>query len=294
MKKLLFLLLALPIWVNAQNAQNIVPSRNYVYPKKPLFIPMLLDSGVQIYKTSIDSVTWKNVKYTDTASMLSSYLRKELDPTVPSYSKGLTSFSVIKSSTDPLYRPISYVPSWSDITGKPTFANVATTGAYADLTGKPTIPSAQVQTDWNASSGMGVLLNKPTLSTVATTGSYNDLSNKPTIPASQVQSDWNANSGMGQILNKPTITRVEAYSGTTNASGEYTVTFATPFASTPKVVAVPVTTDNRANVIVTSRSTTGFTVRMVTYQVVSLLSVELIAGAPVAVNNGTVQVVVVQ
>lgn len=31
---------------------------------------------------------------------------------------------------------------WADITGKPTFATVATSGAYADLTGKPTIPTA--------------------------------------------------------------------------------------------------------------------------------------------------------
>ena len=31
--------------------------------------------------------------------------------------------------------------AWNSITGKPTFATVATTGAYADLTGKPTIPT---------------------------------------------------------------------------------------------------------------------------------------------------------
>lgn len=29
---------------------------------------------------------------------------------------------------------------WSDITGKPTFADVATTGSYNDLSNKPTIP----------------------------------------------------------------------------------------------------------------------------------------------------------
>jgi hypothetical protein len=31
--------------------------------------------------------------------------------------------------------------SWSIITGKPTFATVATSGAYSDLSGKPSIPS---------------------------------------------------------------------------------------------------------------------------------------------------------
>ena len=55
-------------------------------------------------------------------------------------------------------------------------------GSYNDLTNKPTIPAAQVNSDWNASSGVAQILNKPALATVATSGSYNDLSNKPTIP----------------------------------------------------------------------------------------------------------------
>lgn len=35
-------------------------------------------------------------------------------------------------------------PTWDSVTGKPTFARVATSGAYADLTGRPTIPGAYV------------------------------------------------------------------------------------------------------------------------------------------------------
>ena len=84
-------------------------------------------------------------------------------------------------------------------------ATVATSGDYTDLTNKPTIPAAQVNSDWNASSGVAEILNKPSLATVATSGSYNDLNNKPTIPAAQVNSDWNASSGVAEILNKPTI-----------------------------------------------------------------------------------------
>ena len=42
-------------------------------------------------------------------------------------------------------------------------ATVATTGAYSDLTGTPTIPAAQVNSDWNASSGVAQILNKPTI-----------------------------------------------------------------------------------------------------------------------------------
>tara|TARA_B100000575_G_scaffold138092_1_gene110175 strand:+ start:781 stop:2349 length:1569 start_codon:yes stop_codon:yes gene_type:complete len=87
-----------------------------------------------------------------------------------------------------------------------------TSGQYLKSTGSsiawtdfPSIPSAQVNTDWNATSGVAQILNKPNLATVATTGSYTDLLNQPTIPAAQVNSDWNASSGVAQILNKPTI-----------------------------------------------------------------------------------------
>ena len=36
-------------------------------------------------------------------------------------------------------------------------------GSYNDLTNKPTIPAAQVNSDWNASSGVAQILNKPTI-----------------------------------------------------------------------------------------------------------------------------------
>lgn len=69
-------------------------------------------------------------------------------------------------------------------------AEVALTGDYNDLTNKPTIPSAQINSDWNASSGVAQILNKPTLAAVATSGSYNDLTDKPTASAN---ADWNEN-----------------------------------------------------------------------------------------------------
>lgn len=113
---------------------------------------------------------------------------------------------------------------------------------WAGISGKPTIPAAQVQTDWNATTGMGVLLNKPAQMTdaaaeagTATAGciisaatlkaaittlapapdlsgyvttvdfTWANLGGKPTIPAAQVNSDWSATSGAAQILNKPTF-----------------------------------------------------------------------------------------
>ena len=70
-------------------------------------------------------------------------------------------------------------------------ATVATSGNYNDLSNKPTIPAAQVNADWNAVSGVAMILNKPT------------------IPAAQVNADWDAVSGVAMILNKPTVPVIE-------------------------------------------------------------------------------------
>lgn len=64
------------------------------------------------------------------------------------------------------------VPSWAKQPTKPTYS-------YSEITDKPTIPAAQVNSDWNAASGVAQILNKPNLATVATSGSYNDLTDKP-------------------------------------------------------------------------------------------------------------------
>ncbi|MFZ0615435.1 MAG: hypothetical protein WAN16_03170 [Chthoniobacterales bacterium] len=56
----------------------------------------------------------------------------------------------------------------SAITG---LSAVATTGAYSSLTGLPTIPAAQVNSDWNATSGIAQILNKPTIPSATTDAS---------------------------------------------------------------------------------------------------------------------------
>lgn len=70
-------------------------------------------------------------------------------------------------------------------------AAVATTGSYTDLSNQPSIPAAQVQTDWNATTGLASIANKPALFSGAYadltgkptlfSGSYTDLTNKPTL-----------------------------------------------------------------------------------------------------------------
>ena len=140
------------------------------------------------------------------------------------YGLGVERFSWYEDATAPTYD--SHDPNQSDwnqsnptvssyILNKPNLATVATSGSYNDLLNTPTIPAAQVNSDWDAVSGVAQILNKPSLAAVATSGSYNDLSNKPTIPAAQVNSDWDSTSGVSQILNKPTLATV-ATSGSYN------------------------------------------------------------------------------
>lgn len=76
------------------------------------------------------------------------------------------------------------------IKNKPTLASVATSGSYNDLTNKPSIPSAQVQSDWSQSNSNEVdyIKNKPTIPAAQVNADWNASSgvaqilNKPTIP----------------------------------------------------------------------------------------------------------------
>lgn len=104
----------------------------------------------------------------------------------------------------PTLAAVATTGDYSSLTGRPTLAKVAGTGVYTDLTGLPTIPAAQVQSDWNAASGMGKILNKPNLATVATTGSYNDLTDKPTTI--NVADATTTTKGIVQLANPAAIT----------------------------------------------------------------------------------------
>ena len=166
--------------------------------------------------------------------------------------------------------------NYNDLANKPQINGVTLQGnkttsnlniSYNDLTNKPTIPAAQVNSDWNSTSGVSEILNKPTLAAVATSGSYSDLSNKPTIPsktsdltndsnfvtsselatvattgsyndlintpmipAAQVNSDWNSTSGVSEILNKPSLASVATSGSYSDLSGTPTIPVNSDFA----------------------------------------------------------------
>lgn len=85
------------------------------------------------------------------------------------------------------------------------------------------VPAAQVNSDWNATSGVAEILNKPT------------------IPAAQVNSDWNASSGVAEILNKPTIPTVNDATLTITQNGTSAGTF-TANSATDTTIALTDTT----------------------------------------------------
>lgn len=81
-------------------------------------------------------------------------------PTIPTVPTNISSFT----------NDAGYLTQHQDISGKANtadLATVATSGSYTDLSNTPTIPAAQVNSDWNASSGVAQILNKPTIPDVS-------------------------------------------------------------------------------------------------------------------------------
>ncbi len=125
-----------------------------------------------------------------------------------------------------LYKLNSYVPAWVEITGKPTFAAVATSGTFADLLSKPTtlagygITNAMstshaansitttMMTNWNTAFGWGnhAGLYRP----ITYVPAWSEITSKPTTLSGF---------GITDAVNKSenqTITGVKTFKGTTS------------------------------------------------------------------------------
>ena len=120
----------------------------------------------------------------------------------------VTSQPTIPTNTNQLINGAAFITAasltWTNISGKPTFATVATSGAYGDLSGSPSL--ATVAT----SGAYGDLSGRPSLATVATSGAYGDLSGRPTIPTTILNLGI-TDGTVGQVL-------------TTNGSGGFSFT----------------------------------------------------------------------
>lgn len=114
------------------------------------------------------------------------------------------------------------------------------------------------------------------------------------IPGAQVNADWNSTSGPSEILNKPGLLRIDTYLGTTDGSGNYTITYPEAFSTVPDVQPQLQAGTPSQVVRITSSTTTGFTVQVTNRASVNLLGFELLLAATTPVSGASVGVLVVE
>lgn len=121
---------------------------------------------------------------------------------------------------------------------------------YSTLTGAPAIPAAQVQTDWNAVSGLGVLLNKPsTFTPSAHTQAWSTITATPTTLAGYGITDAITSASLpnyrrvdNSVVAAPI--KVKYYTATSDASSVWTVSLGTDFTEVLDVQVQPVSVAN--------------------------------------------------
>jgi len=159
-------------WSTITGKPTIFPSSWEIVLNKPNFDALYKPIG---YVPTWEDVTGKPTVFPSSWTLVVNKPTFATVATTGSYSDLLNvplTFTPSAHNHDALYKSISYVPAWAEITGKPA-----------------TFPST-----WATVSG------KPTFATVATTGSYTDLLNIPSTftPASHTH-DYQTD-----ITNKPT------------------------------------------------------------------------------------------
>jgi len=177
----------------------------------------------------------------------------------------------------------------------------------------------QVNADWLATSGVAQILNKPIA--FAPTGhnqAWNTITSTPTTLggygitdgvtgaalASALSAKFNTPTGAtnqyirgdGSLATFPTIPttkRIETYAGTTDANGLITVTYPAAFSTVPNVQPGPVP-DSTMSWVLVSSTATGFSVRLVQRAVLTVLSLQVLAGLVTNVAGSAAQVLVVE
>lgn len=211
--------------------------------------------------------------------------------------------------------------TWASITGKPTFAAVATSGSYNDLTNKPTIPSAytlptasstvlggvKIGSGISISSGVisatytsvGAAAASHThtasqvtgLATVATSGSYNDLTNKPSIPSLSGYATQSWVTSQGYLTSIPAATS-SAYGGIQIGYTTSGKNYAVQLSNGKAYVNVPWTDTNTTYSAGTNISISGTTINCTYSYTLPTASSSVLGGVKVGsnitVSSGTI------
>lgn len=165
-------------------------------------------------QTTTNLVTSVSSSSTDTEYPSAKCMYDALSGKQPSgnYLTGITGYDVTSALGYTPYNS-SNPNGYTSNVGTVTKVNNASPDSNGNVT--LSIPDAQVNSDWNASSGVSKILNKPSFATVATSGSYDDLNNKPSIPAATTEATV---SGWGFTKNTGTVTKVNNNSPDSNGN----------------------------------------------------------------------------
>lgn len=288
---------------------NTLTNKPAAFPAMPHPHPMQDVAGLMEWTQQVEeSIPDKLSELTDDIGVMKTtdtidYNLLENLPVIPNAQQS-SDWNSTASPTQILNKPALFSGKYVDLTGLPTLAPVALSGAYADLSGRPVIPTI------------------PTLSTVATSGLYADLIGKPTIPTvSYPVTSVNAKTGavtlsntdvgaaaashthsvanitglqtaLDSKVNTSSVKRQETYSGVTDASGNYTVVFPTPFSVAPNIQTQIVNGSHNNSLRVVSISTTGFTVAVGVRAALTVLGLAVLGFDVTATSGVAVDVLV--
>lgn len=125
-----------------------------------------ISSSAAIARTKLDASTQTSLGKADTALQTAPVASVAGRTGAVTLTKSDVGLGNVDNTTDTA-KPISTAAQTAlDLKANTSsLSSVATSGSYIDLTDKPAIPAAQVNSDWNATTGEAQILNKPTIPT---------------------------------------------------------------------------------------------------------------------------------
>lgn len=220
-------------------------------------------------------------KPTLTAVALSgSYADLTSKPVIPS-AQVASDWTSVSGVSQILNKPTLFSGAYADLSGKPALFS----GSYTDLTSKPSLFDGT----WTSLTG------KPTtFAPSAHNQAWSTITSTPTTLAGYGITDAyplaSNPSGYLTSVSLAGLRKTETFLGTTDASGNYTITFANTYSTAPDVQPQIIGGTFNQSVRVVSVSTTGCVVQAAQRNLVTLLSIEVLLGATVNLVGASVTV----